>query len=209
MAANKGLIGLPPGAQERPELVVGWPISPTIHGFPGWSNTGEANISAVADTAYLTPIIIPTTMAFTGGAINVNATGTGTAARIVLWEFVPRSANGESYINGSSANVVVDFGTVAIGTTGYKTATISRREVPPGFYLIGVVADGTYTLRTTVGHSYSAWVGSRQFGANFTAMRYCTATHAYGSAKALPSVGVVNDAGAAAQYACANMRWVS
>lgn len=135
------------------------------------NNTSGATPTLIADTLYGMPFIVGATTTFTGVSINVDTTGTATTARLGIYNMA----------NGIPTSLVLDCGTVAVGTTGTKEAAISQSLSVGGPYALVAVFNGTCTVKGTTAqanlgagflgsstHSGTVgmgWTGTLTFGA--------------------------------------------
>jgi hypothetical protein len=85
-------------------------------------------------TVHCTPFIVNATQTFTALAVNVTVAGTSGVALTRLGIY---SDNGSGY----PGSLLVDAGTVASDTTGWKTVTISQ-SLAPGIYWLVAVTQG-------------------------------------------------------------------
>jgi hypothetical protein len=121
----------------------------THFSLPGveMTNVGTAVISA--GVVRYAPILVETAITIDQLAIEVTAAGAAnTTARLGIYR---------AGLDWQPTDLVVDAGTVAVDSTGVKTAAVDTTLLP-GRYLLAVNSDGTPTLRTARG-------GSRYTGA--------------------------------------------
>jgi len=103
-------------------------------GFPrSWS------LVLTANRLYAAPFVVARDMTFDRISVYVSTQAAGKVARCGLYE------NGT---NNAPGALVVDGGEISVATTGQKTATISE-SVTKGLYWIGIVSDGTPTVRAS------------------------------------------------------------
>lgn len=97
--------------------------------------SAPAGVALSADVLYYQPFSVGEEHTFDRIAFQVTATGTATLARLAIYRFV----------NGVPTELVLDAGSVGVGSTGLKTITISQL-LEPGTYVLGLVLNGTCTL---------------------------------------------------------------
>ncbi len=113
--------------------------------LPGVNMTGaNATLALVADRMLFFPIIADTAITLDRMVIDVTAAGAGgTTARICVWE-----AN----TDWQPGTLLFDAGTVSVASIAVVAADMSPDEaMPAGRYLIGLVSDGTPTLKVVGG----------------------------------------------------------
>lgn len=107
---------------------------------------GTGTGAFVVNTAYFTPFVVGETHTFDRIAIEVTTTGTAVSGRLAIYNIA----------NGVPTSLVVDGGTVAVGTTGTKTVTISQ-SLAPGVYALALVFDGGVTITAMANSQMGTW----------------------------------------------------
>jgi len=123
-----------------------------------------------ANTLYALPFVVGASETFTRIGVNVDTTGTSTAARLGIYNFV----------NGAPTTLVLDAGTVSTGTTGEKEVTISQ-ALSAGVYALAMVTNGSVTLTTAVPNASTAFHYLGGEDASGTLVRGTTGSHTYGA----------------------------
>ena len=101
----------------------------------GGFGIASGTFAIAADTLYAIPFYVGKAVTVTRIGINVTTTGAAANARLGIYQLE----------DGEPTALVLDAGTVSVGTTGEKEATISE-ALSPGLYMLAVVADGAVTL---------------------------------------------------------------
>jgi hypothetical protein len=105
---------------------------------PGVVFLSSAAAAIVANQARYFPMIVWNTMTIDRLALEVTAAGAGgTTCRMAIYN---------ADVNRQPTSLVVDGGTVAADSLGFKSASISQ-QLAPGLYLLALNSDGTPTIR--------------------------------------------------------------
>lgn len=102
--------------------------------FGNLEATSSGNAALAVNTLYAVPFVVQEAHTFDRIAFGVHTPGTAVNARVGIYNFA----------NGVPGSLVLDCGTVAVGSTGVKTVTISQ-ALPRGMYALAIVADGTFS----------------------------------------------------------------
>lgn len=103
----------------------------------------------------------PVDVQLTGLELFVQATGTATVAQMAVWSCDENATT----IEACSWTIAAQ-GNVAVGTTGRKTVTLgSPVDLPAGTYMMGVVADGTFTATA---HKHTSGLPTRLVATSYT-----------------------------------------
>jgi hypothetical protein len=144
---------------------------------PGVELSTVATASTVANRLYYEPFLVTSPITIDQLSVEVTGAGAGsTTARIGIY-------NADT--DWQPTSLVVDGGTVAVDSTGVKSASISQALLP-GRYLFCVYSDGTPTLRIVRGGSRVAGLDSAMGASPFTQSLYVSRSYS-----ALPSTGDV------------------
>lgn len=138
--------------------------------LPGVDVSAVSTAALVAGEIYYEPILVTTPITISQLNAVVSTAGAGsTTARLGLYQ-----AN----TNWQPTTLVVDGGTVAVDSTGAKSASVSQ-TLQPGRYLLAIASDGTPTLRTLRGGN--RYAGYRAFSSAGLCVSELRATVAYGA----------------------------
>ncbi|KKK64549.1 hypothetical protein LCGC14_2983100, partial [marine sediment metagenome] len=110
----------------------------------------NSTLAITADRLYALPCSITRPMTLDRLAFEVTGAGAGgTAARLGIYD-----DDGAGYPGA----LVVDAGTVLVDGVGVKAITINQ-AIEPGLYWLGLVSDGTPTIRAHQLTTWSQWIG--------------------------------------------------
>ncbi|GAI99272.1 unnamed protein product, partial [marine sediment metagenome] len=104
--------------------------------IPGWFAYSTMNTVMGQGVLYYIPIFVPETTTYIGIGIFVGVSAAGKLARLGIYE----------WDNGSPGALILDAGTVSVGTALGK-AIIIAQTLPRGYYFLAIVSDGTPQLR--------------------------------------------------------------
>lgn len=103
--------------------------------FGGFGYYNFTGYTVAANIIYCAPFMVRSTTIFTRIGVNVITTGVGTAGRLGIYNIA----------NGYPTTLVLDAGTVSLGTTGIKEITVSQ-TLTPGIYAMVFIANGAATM---------------------------------------------------------------
>jgi len=98
---------------------------------PGWAATSLQNITLYPGRIYYIPIFISETTTYIRIGINVQTADSGKLARLGLYNFTA----------GLPGTLILDAGTVSVGTTGLKEIVISQ-AITRKYAFLAIVCDG-------------------------------------------------------------------
>lgn len=131
MGWEQNIVSDYPQRVELPTGVVSWQL-------PGWYNDVGFNRTHTANRLYFTPIFVARRTTFDRFGIDVNtASGAGSVVRMGLYAVTPGSLLPAELLN--------DFGTVLVDSTGDKLITVSL-TLERGYYWTAHISDDTPQL---------------------------------------------------------------
>jgi len=99
---------------------------------PGWACTSTQSVSLILGALYYIPIFISETTTYIRIAINVSTAASGKLARLGIYNFAA----------GLPGTLILDAGTVSVGTTGSKQIVISQ-AITRKYAFLAIVSDGS------------------------------------------------------------------
>lgn len=141
----------------------------TYFSLPGVEPTTVTTFAMAANQVRYAPILVITPITIDQLAIEVTSAGAGgTTARLGIY-------NADT--SWQPTTLVVDAGTVAVDSTGVKTAGIST-TLQPGRYLTAINTDGAPTVRTVRGGAHYMGLNTSLGASSFNISMLATQTYA-------------------------------
>lgn len=106
-----------------------------------WPTCSYATAELVADRLYAMPLLIARDITIDRMAVYVATESGGHNARLGIYK------NGTNLYPGT---LLLDAGTVSVGSTGLKEITGLNQKLIKGIYFVVIVTDGTPTMRVNV-----------------------------------------------------------
>lgn len=167
-----GNIGFATPSAGQTNLMTGYKTANYVAGLGFARANTVSGVAQVADTLYARPLLLPVGGTFDRISTYVHTADSGKSLRMGIYEMGS---------DGLPGDLVLDAGTVSVGTTGLKEITISQLLNADKAYFLAWVGDGAPSLANQLANStsYFNFFGSNDMTAN-AATSY-TIAHTYGA----------------------------